>query len=99
MGEAKVKVEALLLVVIVLASSVAPSSSGCIPRRLLMAGYGRQPCREERIPRTKPSASDDGDAGPGQEMAGSWNPRVPPAPLPRPRPSMDASRTIPGTNN
>nr|XP_051196332.1 uncharacterized protein LOC127309572 [Lolium perenne] len=70
MGEAKVKVEALLLVAVVLASSVAPSSSRCIPRRLLeVSRYGQQPCKEDRIDRTKPGAEDDGDAGPGRERA------------------------------
>jgi hypothetical protein len=71
-----------------------------VPRRLLgVAGYGRQPCNEDRIGRTKPSAADGGDAGPGEQVAGSRGRNLPPAPLARPRASMDGPRNIPGVNN
>ncbi|CAM0946291.1 unnamed protein product [Alopecurus aequalis] len=102
MGEAKVKVEALLLVVVMLASFVAPSSSSCIPRRLLMSGYGQQPCKEDRIDRSKPSAANGGNGEPGlpPPTLGPKQPRTPPAPKGGARVGMDPpGNNIPGANN
>ncbi|KQJ94569.1 hypothetical protein BRADI_3g11240v3 [Brachypodium distachyon] len=102
MGQAKVKVEALLLVVVMLASCFAPSFSAtrCIPRRLLAVAASRyqEPCNEERIDRGRATPVADSPQG-REAVAGSRRPKGPQPPVGRTMTAMSAPRNIPGNNN
>ncbi|KAK3154011.1 hypothetical protein QOZ80_2BG0184690 [Eleusine coracana subsp. coracana] len=103
MAEAKkAKAEALLLAFLVLTSCfVASSSSGCIPRRLLLVSgtyYYPAPCNDGRMdgPPKLRGSKDDGMA----EETGSRKPKGPPSPTSYWRAMNNpAAAAAPGINN
>ncbi|KAK3157867.1 hypothetical protein QOZ80_2AG0129340 [Eleusine coracana subsp. coracana] len=103
MAEAKkAKAEALLLAFLVLTSCFVASSSGCIPRRLLLVSgtyYYPAPCnddgRMDRPPKLR-GGKDDGMA----EETGSRRPKGPPSPTSYWRATNNpTAAAAPGINN